>query len=708
MTMSVAFSGCGLLSTISEEDMKQTIATVNIGNSDKLGDLKDYANHVGEETIIKRDLVNAFVNVGSTYVNSYGMSYSATFNTLMDNLTDNAVVVQYATAYVLKTKVEDENSKITLAEYDAKTELKDKLEYLLDERGVLEAKYNLYTSLNNALDSYEKRELDDSDDYVGTDTRSTPSGIDTTVEDYLPLKEDGTLDYGVYTGYEGYLIDGAGKYEGLDKTNRNTRRQAYSKFIKSIKSNYLLSEGEEELTDILELSYVKSQYVSQLQQSVINEFNDIYTEEQEAKISMQENGEYSFVKKKYDEMLEEQGRTNTKTSTFENSYGSFSDTSFVLYAPDTTKDTEEVDGTYGTYGYVYNILLPFSVTQNNKLSQLQSYRDSDVIDENVYFADRNALLKTIKTTDQRAAWFNGQTDYSFDASETELEYYKGGEEYRNYLFFENNLTKPDEYEPLEKYAGLYSYNGKVTKNKDGSYTLVPNKLDIDGMLEEFSAYINYVLGTVNTAVEMHAGDTMSGGTSSAAYADYYKVTDFKDANDESKIDYSKLVYATGKVNITNLSDAYMFNPESDRYKVMSAVNELQYAYTTDTGVLSQYIGYTVSAYETNYIKEFEYAAQQALRMGVGAFKVCAGDYGWHLIYVTDTFDFKGGEVYNASFTEERINMKGTFENKFYEWIKDNTLSNETTQKRTEILQYYSTDTTVIKYEKAYKDLMELD
>lgn len=709
MTMSVAFSGCGLLSTISEEDMKQTIATVNIGNSDKLGDLKDYADHVGEETIIKRDLVNAFVNVGSTYVNSYGMSYSATFNTLLTELTNNAVVVQYATAYVLKTKVTSGERK--LDEYDAKTELKDKLEYLLDERGVLEAKYNLYTSLNSALDSYEKRELDDSDKYVGTDTRSTPAGIDTTVEDYLPLKDDKTLDYGVYTGYDGYLIDKAGKYEGLEKTNRNTRRQAYSRFVKSIKNNYLLSEDEENLTDILELSYVKSQYVSQLQQSVINEFNDIYTKEQEAIIS--QDSEYSFVKEAYRELLEEQQQTNSKTSTFESKYGSFSDTSFVLYAPDTTKDTQEINGTYGTFGYVYNILLPFSTTQNNRLSKLQSYRDGNVIDENGYFADRNELLKSITTTDQRTAWFNGSTDYSFDAAkyneenDEKLAYYNGGNADRNYLFFENNLTKTKEYEPLDKYAGLYSYNGKVAKNKDGSYTLVPVKLDIDGMLEEFSAYINYVLGT-DSAVDMHAGDTMNGGTSEAAYADYYKVTDFKDKEDDSKIDYSKLVYATGKVNISNLSDADMFNAESDRYKVMSAVNELQYAYTTDTGVLSQYIGYTVSAYETNYIKEFEYAAQQALRMGVGAFKVCAGDYGWHLIYVTDTFDFNGGEVYEASFTETRINTKGTFENKFYEWIKDNTLSNETTQKKTEILQYYSNDTTVIKYEKAYKDLMELD
>ena len=152
----------------------------------------------------------------------------------------------------------------------------------------------------------------------------------------------------------------------------------------------------------------------------------------------------------------------------------------------------------------------------------------------------------------------------------------------------------------------------------------------------------------------------------------------------------------------------MYVATSDRYKAMAAVNELQFAYTTDTGILSQYLGYSISAYETSYIKEFEYAAQQALRMGTGTFKVCAGDYGWHLIYVVDAFSFDGGEVYKPSWTKERIETEGTFENKFYEWIKESTLSNEVSTKRSEIIQLYSNDNTVTKYENAYKDLLEIE
>ena len=149
----------------------------------------------------------------------------------------------------------------------------------------------------------------------------------------------------------------------------------------------------------------------------------------------------------------------------------------------------------------------------------------------------------------------------------------------------------------------------------------------------------------------------------------------------------------------------MLARDNARYKAMSAVNELQYAYTTDTGVLSQYIGYSVSAYDTSYIKEFEYAAQQAVREGAGTFKVCAGDYGWHLIYVTETFDTAGGAVYkNADFSKMQVENEGTFENRFYNWIKDSHLAQEVTLKSNELSKEYNTDKAVAVYKDAYKDL----
>lgn len=705
LTLGVTVAATGCISTINEEDVKQVVATVDITKNESFVEqFDDYASAVTEKVFIKRDMLTAFMNGYYQYAQSSGYAY--TFNLIKDSLVANAVVTQYATVALLKDKVE--KNEISLETFKGKTSEKDKYEYLLggeQSEGVKKAKYGLYSTLNSLLDDAEQDEIDGDEDYSGSETRATPSGIDALKDDHIPES------YGVYTGYQGYLLADAGEYEPLDGTTRNTRRKAYAAFVSSLKSNYVLTSADTETTDVLKLSYVQDSYVSQLQQEVVSAFNDIYEEQQEALITNVENGVYTYVRDKYDGDVDGLLTTQTKNysgaSAFESAMSSLSDTSFILYSPATDDTVLQDDGTRGTFGYVYNILLPFSVMQNQKLTVLQDSRDSDVIDESRYFAERNQLLKQIETTDQREAWFNGETDYSFNVKEynadrtEKLAYYDGGNADRSYLFFENNLTKTDKYEPLEKYTGLYSYNGKVSKNTDGSYRLIPEKLDIDDMLSEFAAYINYVLGT--DCVETYAGDKL-GGT--AQYSDYYGVEKFTVDGDDTQIDYSKLVYATGKVNLTaSKEDAFVTS--SDRYKAMSAVNELQYAYTTDTGVLSQYIGYSVSAYETSYIKEFEYAAQQALRMGVGSFKVCAGDYGWHLIYVTDSFSFEGGAAYTPDWSKERVEKEGTFENRFYNWVKDSALTDEISKKRAEILKDFNTEEAVKVYEKAYKDLTEL-
>ncbi|MGN1373038.1 MAG: hypothetical protein ACI4VK_03200 [Candidatus Coproplasma sp.] len=691
ITMGATLGGCV---TLNEKDTKQIVSTVNISASaDFRAEFGDYADVVEDEYVTKMDLIVSYLNTGSSYTQQ-GYSYAVVFDMLSEALAENAVVTQYATVYVLKSKVEA--GDISLDEYNSKTTEKEKYECLLggeDSDGVRSAKYSLYSSLNNVLDSYEKGYInaDEDESYSGTSSRTTPTGVDTLKDDYIPA------NYNVYTGYTGNLLADAGDdYEPLDGTNRTTRRKAYSAFINYLKNNYLIDVNETDNTKIDNLKYVQDLYVSQLKQEIVSEFSDLFEEDREKIITTVEDGIYTYIDGRYQKIYEEQVSSYKDSSSFETAMGNLSDSTFILYSPSTKDDTDEIDGTYGTFGYVYNILLPFNEQQSNKLTELQYYRDNNSgISDSDYFVERNKLLKNITTTDQRSAWFNGTTDYSFKASETSLEYYgKDSEDSgRDYLFFENNLTKTDKYEALDKYDGRYSYNGTVKKNADGSYTLTPKKLNIDDMLGEFVAYVNYVLD----------GDKASYTKTDG----YYTTTDFTKEDDKDEIDYSKLVYATGKVTLDDISDQNMFKKDSERYKALCAVNELQYAYTTDTGVLSQYIGYSVSAYSTNYIKEFEYAAQQALREGVGTFKVCAGDYGWHIIYVTDTFTCEGGADYVPVFSQENVEKEGTFENRFYEWIKESDLTNEATLKRDEIIRNLFNDDTVKTDKNVYKDLSEL-
>ena len=709
ITMSVALPACV---TRDEEDLNQVIATVDITKSENLEaeGLSEYASAISSENITKRDLIAAYYNTASSLSSSY--STSEIFELLVNTLTNTSVVVQYATLSLIKDKVAEDAS--FLSEYQALSSDVEKYELLLegetstnDDGGesdrVMLAQYALYSSINSSLDSQEESIINGDDQTSeATETRTTPGGAGEEVENFLPLNDDGTLNYNIYTGYTGdgysYLLEDSGAYadDALEGSTRSTRRLAYAQFITSLRDNYLLSE-EEDVRDIMSVSYIQEEYLSQLQQQAINEYYERYQAEQEALIeSVDENGVYTFLQNHYLSDLTDQTVSNSTASAFETSMSSLSDTSFILYAP----ATEGTDG--GTYGYVYNILLPFSASQSVNI-------DSSDTSAQYYF-ERKDILTGITATDQRSAWFNGATDYSFDASQSDIDYY-GKNDGRDYLFFEDNLTKPDRYASLDKYAGLYSYNGRVSENTDGTYNLVPNKVDIDGFLTELENYVEYIMG----------GDTVSiqkeDSYNASSYTDYY-TEETADLEDESqrKIDYSRFVYATGKVDVglddTDLSSflSTMFVEDSAAYKAMSAVNELQFAYTTDTSILSNYIGYSISAYETRYIPEFEYAAQTAISEGAGTIYVCAGDYGWHVIYVTATFDTAGGAVYgeDIAWTADEVLTEGTFQNLYYTWIKDSTLTNVTTNRRSVINEHFGGDSTITKYEDAYRDLLEIE
>ena len=742
IAVAATFGGCSLVSTNTAADMNQTIATVNISKAANFNDeFGDYASAVGETDIIKRELVAYFINYGYSYYQS-NQSYEETFKALLDQLVDNAILVQYSTMYLLKEKgtnaEADDYDPNALTTYKSKETDKEKYEYLLgakdgkDSEDVKIAKYNLYYSINSAIDAQEKKILKEETSSNGTDTRTAPSGVDTQKENYYPQKEDGSLDYKIYTGYAGYTLDESGVYEKdkLEGTTNATRIAAYSNFISNLASSSydLVDTKKEDLREVDKLNYIQYEYVNQLQQRIINKYYDVYEEKQEYSLKdLDKDGEhYSTLDAHYNNLLASQKENYKNESNFTSSMDSMSDTSFVLYSP-STDDTKSG----GKFGFVYNILLPFSDSQSDALKALQSiYADSDLDGgyKPEYYEARNVLLNSIETTDQRAAWFNGATEYAFNAKDAKVADYFGtadNTQHSDWLFFENNVSNPDKYEPLDKYAGLYPYNGTVVE-KDDEYVLLPNKLKIDAMLDEFVAYIDYVMGNDKGSTTYDKTKNYGVGLADNLYK---KGDDSKPVliNGKEVIDYSNFVYATGKVNFgtdteadnrTNLlvNKTDKNEKASKQYLALSAVNELQYAYTTDTGVLSQYLGYSVQAGDTSYIKEFEYAAHLAIagdsdkgiKGGAGSYVVCAGDYGWHLIYVTYTFDADAYQYGEHPNWEENVDKEGTFENLFYEYYKSQKLPDISTKTRNRIITDFKGDTTVTKYESAYKNLFELD
>ncbi|MGN0822879.1 MAG: hypothetical protein ACI4NG_03805, partial [Candidatus Gallimonas sp.] len=127
-----------------------------------------------------------------------------------------------------------------------------------------------------------------------------------------------------------------------------------------------------------------------------------------------------------------------------------------------------------------------------------------------------------------------------------------------------------------------------------------------------------------------------------------------------------------------------------------------FAYNTDTAGLNKYLGYSVSAYNTSFVKEFEYAAKKAVEGGVGTVTVAPSEYGWHIMYCT--FSYANQTPYAFAFAD--VVREGSFSNLYYEALKSATVDGYSNAMQTQVVNAYSACVTV--YESRYADLKDLD
>lgn len=727
------FSDMGILVTDNQRDMQQVVAEVNLGKdktsleesfsllSEELnGTVADQLDKVlTTDEIYKRDLVAYFMSYGYNYY-SQNNSYTAAFEQVMQDLVDRKIMSQFATVYYLNAgevlvdrdnvTIKDGyvdvsgtdgmkmNGEISLDGYLKAIEGKTGDEaavagysYLLTDAEIKYATYVIMVSVNSAIDTYEEDYIKAEDETTSsTETRTTPTGANTLPDGYYPTKEDGSIDYAIYTGANS--ASECGEYEKKEGSTSYTRSRAYAQFIHALRENYLIGEDEKDVTDVTALSYFTTELKSQLEQMLINKFYATLAYKAAQTMSA------TTLQESYQTLLNSQ-EASTESSSFTTTMDSLSDTSFVVYSPKNRK-----------FGFVYNILLPFNT---NQTKLLDSIRYTDGTKE--YYAARNTnagLLSSVEAKDQRASWFNGSEDYSFEATG---DYYKNAynsaEGKTNYLFFKDSYVENGE--GIERYAGKYPFNGTAEKKDDGTYKLTYNLLDVDGFIDEMESYIGYVTenssvasgyyysGTLDNLAQWNAADKES-STFYSVTADYFP----KDAN--GVIDQSANIYYKGSVSNLGFTADGALDKTTNSYKVISAVNELMFAYSTDTGCLNSYLGYSIAAKEeaTSYVAEFEYAAQQAVNdgAGVGNYYVVATDYGWHIIYVS--FVYTGGEVYGGFDYNER-NTEGTFSYYFYQSKKSSTVTEYGNNKETMIRYNANNDTVVTLHKDRYEDLLNI-
>ncbi len=689
IALTVGGTGCTFMVTDNEKDLAQVVATVNISESLKAD--ADYGSYAGDVSklidnmstdILKRDLVSYYLSTGYSYVQS-GYSYEDTFNMLMDNLVNRKIITQYAVAHYVKNAgltaagcSQYVETQLNAASGKEKELLKAHpevltLKYVLTEGGKAEeqaeydkAIYSLKASLNSSLDSFESSYITAEDEeHNHSDGRTTPNGVGTEKEDYYPVNADGTLNYDIYTGRN--ALSACGEYEKVEGSTTTSRQKAYNAFIANVADYGLVSE-EEDTKDITLLDYYYVELSTMLGQSLINKYYEDLQDEAVAEMKD------DYVSHKYAEIMEAQEYAYKDNATaFESAIGSISDDSFVLY------------GEAG-FGFVYNILIPFSASQNNAYTAAKNKG----LTQNEIYKARKEIATGIQAKDLRSDWFDVH-DHANNAYEVTEGYYDNGMDKgeTTYLFFEDSVSKTDRYESLTQYAGLYPYNGTVVEEHH-EFEFTPNKMDIDAFMAEMESYIDYVVG---------------GNVANGKLVDSYNTDEYIKADNTT--DYSKFMYYEGKVELTNTSASDYFKAEdNDAYKALSAVNELMFAYSTDTGCLNTYMGYAVNPIKTSFVPEFEYAAQYAVAQGVGSYVVCLTDYGWHIIYTTFVYD--GGEVYGGYNAAEK-EVEGTFSYLFYESLKATTATTYTNELQNKVLNQFNNDSCVTRFEKRYKDLLEL-
>lgn len=692
--LTLGATGCDFFVADNVRDLEQVVATVDI--SDKLADEKKNVADVLDTLIsdgaistdiYKRELVSLFLSSGYSYVQN-GYSYKDVFNMLMTSLTGRKTLTQYVVAhYIEKGLTSPESVTISLDEYKTQelakvSNAKEKallqshpevltMKYYLTDFGktdaesmkpYYEAEYGLKSSLNSSLDSAEANYVkENADAHTHEDTRVTPTNVNVKKDDYVPMKGD-KLDYDVYTGRN--ALDSCGEYEKISGSTKSTRMKAYNAFLSNLQGYGLIEEGEN-ASYITQLNYYYEELSATLGQALVNKYYEELKDEAEKSLTKEK------VESEYNTLLSSQENSYKNDYTaFETAMDGVSDTSFLLYG-------------LADYGYVYNILLPFSQTQTQAYSAAKNkFKD------NALYKFREDLLANIQAEDLRDAWFCTEESEHY-AYENEGKYY----------FFEDNKNT-DKYEKLSQYAGNYAYNGKA-ELVDDEWEFTPNKLGIDAFIDEFVSYVSTTAGIEESSVTLNE-------LKNTTYGKYYDEDESKYVEsyyDENKeIDYNRFLYATGNFNLGTVNAKDFFNADTTAYKALSAVNELMFAYSTDPGCLNSYMGYVVNAHKTSFVSEFEYAAQKVVKEGVGSFAVVPSDYGWHIIYCS--YVFKGGEVNEGGYIHDERETEGTFSYLFYEALKSTSATTQAASVQSKIIKEY--EGSVELFTKRYQDLLDIE
>jgi len=663
-----AFAGCALITTDTDRDMAQVVATVQIEDD------------VTADHIHKIEMLSAFMSYGYMYVQQYGYTVEATYEMILKNLVQNKIIIQGARvelanmynaanangdqflAYFIDNATATGNinaSAASMGEDYTVEELQrvvSELEKYLTPFEIAQAKHTIRTSINQLVETYaEDDEEEDEKEDETFEARAVPTQKENEAEyEYQLLKsDDGDADLYEYTDYDlevalAALKGVSGAEEGLkdcedvwhlnkyvfdnyaiDLSGSNLK--AFNVAIEDLKKNGLIAQDEKQdvktnADNAMNYSYFLASLKNQYESMIVSKYENSLVSGLKGSLSNDKIWEQYQAELK----AQTENYLNGVTS-YESALESVTEETFVLCNP------------YEGYGYVANLLIGFSDEQAAALSAEQSKAGATAA---TIEAKRTQLLGQLQVKDQRESWV-----------------YSSYGEYANgeFSFDKKYFVSESSYDKLGKFLGevfVYDEEGSVGENEDGVEettwrfsNVIPTSISFDSFIND---YVNALLGTSLTAVNGSKGT--------------FDLTDDK----------------------------------------RDMLDDLIYAFSTDPGSLGSYLGYAYSPFTsaTTYVPEFAEAAKNVVAGGVGSYELVATDFGYHLIICTKKVtkgenEYATKDDFVAAFSDEE-----SLAYKYAELKKDSFVSTEISKVADKLINEKYEEEGVVTYnKKAYKDLI---
>ena len=654
-----AFAGCELLEVNTERDMEQVIASVNI---DMDGD--ETAYKIEPENIYKRELISGYVTYGYMYVQNYGYTLSKTYDLILSNLTNNKVIVQYSRKKLSEAGKTYTSSAVTLPEekYVSDGMMKTYYDYVKEllkfvtESQAAEAEYNVLANFANMTKSFEEKK----DDKKETeDEKITARTVPTVTTDGTAIDEE----YAKSIGKEGLTEE---KMTDEEKTAYDAwKKTKYTEYKKQYFSKYLGGVEKKAAFDSLTDSFETLGLFGKAEVEALKNDNKQYEVQNYCYyVYLLASNLESFVIQNYEDLLEATAAEGVVEDALYSEYVNMFNEQKEKYTKDLSSYETALDGITADsyvlynptlasgdkYGYVANILIGFSAEATAALEAFTEYTDGA---KKEY---RKELLKTLTAKDLRATWV--QNAYG-TSSESEFT-------------FDDDRVKTDL---------LKKFNGTVTGSVDkveGTKSVKYFQKDGAWVWEEKAEETDKANFTEITATEM---------TFSAFIENVFKP-------------------ALGLTSAVDVDTKYDNAIDVETYK--DAINDLMFAYSTDTGCLNKLYGYFNGIKSNNFVPEFKEAAQEVINAGEGSFKIVATDYGYHIIICTKVMEAnENGEYASEAEFKADLNNEGSTAAKLLKVKKSSNLEKLVSDTVSYNISKFVEDGTeyITKYKKTFKNLI---